>query len=377
MTTMRDGKQLTNETAIRRNALPAGLVLAALALIVFAGSLRAAPPAVNDKSDPNFQPGAPDKPVPTHDEAVQNGAASLFVNGFPNGGQVFGELVLLSAGEQTQPRLWTFFDPNIVRSIPPWMLGFVKDNTGMTQEIGDQEQDAYYTMLIFANRTSPAALDKAGLYNLKHNDADWAHVFRNPEDYRGDIVHFEGKLKKLQKFKPQPMAAQGGVRNYYEGYMYADVLELNPVFFGITELPIGLEPGDHLDVKIGLSGYFFKKFRYTAVDTKKTNKDRLAPLVIGHTVTLLTEPAAAEPPPDAEWVNWLGPTFFGFIGLTVAILFAIGYWFRRGDWRVRGRVIAIRHADFTAPPPDATDGGSAPPRNRLSQGQSDFPTSDN
>jgi hypothetical protein len=372
MTIMRDRKQHSNETVIRRNALPAGLVLAALALVVFAGSVRAAPPAVNDMSDPNFKPGALDKAIPTHNEAVQNGAASLFVNGFPNGGQVYSELVLLSAGEPAH--LWTFFDPNVVRSIPPTMLASVKDNTGMTQEIGDQEQDAYYTMLIFSNRTSPAALDKAGRDN---KGADWAHVFRNPEDYRGEIVHFEGKLKKLQKFKPQPMAAQGGVLNYYEGYMYADVLELDPVFFDITELPKGLEPGDHLDVKIGLSGYFFKKFRYTAVDTKKTNKDRLAPLVIGRTVTLLTEPVAAEPPPEAEWVNWLGPAFFGLIGLTVAILFAVGYWFRRGDWRVRGRVIAIRHADFIAPPPETTDGGSAAPRNRLSPGQSDFPISDN
>jgi hypothetical protein len=140
-----------------------------------------------------------------------------------------------------------------------------------------------------------------------------------------------------------------------------------------------LQPGDHLNVKVGLSGYFFKKFRYTAVDTKKNNKDRLAPLVIGRTLTLLTEPAAAEPPPDAEWVNWLGPSFFGVIGLTVAILFAVGFWFRRGDWRVRGRVVAVRHADFIAPPeaPQTMEGGSAAPRNRLAQGQSDFPTSEN
>jgi hypothetical protein len=383
MTIMRDVKRLTNETILRRNAFPVGLVLAALALIAFAGWLRAAPPAaVNDKSNPDFQPGEADKPVRTTDERTQIGARSLFVAGFPTGGQVFAELVLLSAGEHDHT--WTFFDPDVIRSIPPWMLAFVKDGTGMTQEIADQEQDAYFLMLVFANRTSPAALDKAGRSN---KDADWAHVFRNPEDYRGDIVHFEGSLKRLREFKPQPMAAQGGVRKYYEGFMYADVLELNPVFFDITELPKGLEPGDHLDVKIGLSGYFFKKFRYTAVDTKKTNKDRLAPLVIGHTVTLLTEPAAAEPPPDTEWVRWLGPTFFGVIGLTVAILFAVGYWLRRGDWRVRGRVSAVRHGDFIAPPPETSlqtpptmEGGSAAPSagpNRLSQGQSDFPTSEN
>ncbi len=345
------------------------LLLPRLALILCVGPLTAAPPAISDKDSP-VSPTA-DKPELPPDEAAKIGAAALFVNGFPSGAESFGEIALLAAGERD--RLWTFFDPDEVRPIPPWMLGFVKDNTGMTQEIGDQEQDAYFTMLIFANRTSPKALDLAGRAN---KGADWAHVFRDPEDYRGDIVHFEGSLKKLREFKPQPMAAQGGVRKHYEGFMYADVLEMDPVIFAITELPKGLEPGDHLDAKVGLSGYFFKKFRYTAVDTKKTNKDRLAPLVIGRTLTLLTEPAAAEPPPDSEWVNWLGPAFFGFIGLTVAILFAVGYWFRRGDWRVRGRVLAIRHGDFVAPPAEA-QATTHDPRNRIVQGPTDFPTSEN
>jgi hypothetical protein len=301
------------------------LVMALCVLIALAGSLCAEPA----------------------DQPVKNGAAALFINGFPSGAQSFCELALLAAGEED--RVWTLFDADVVRSIPPWMLGFVKDNVGMTQEIGDQEQDAYFTMLIFANRTSPAALDKAGKEN---READWAHIFREPANYRGEIVHFEGTLKKLRKFTPQPMAAQGGVRNYYEGYMYADVLEDNPVFFEITELPKGLAPDDHLNVKVGLSGYYFKKFRYTAVDTKKTNKDRLAPLVIGRTLTLLTEPAAAEEEaPDGEWARWLGPSFFGVIGLTAALLFAIGYWYRRSDGQVRGRVSAVRHADFIAPPP--------------------------
>jgi hypothetical protein len=356
---MRDVKRPLYRTNPYRTTFPAGVVLAALVLMTCA-SLRAAPPAVSDKTN---EGAAADKPLPPPDEAAQIGAVTLFLNGFPTGGEALGEVALLAAGERD--RYWTFRDPDVVQPIPPWMLGFVKDNTGMTQEIGDQEQDAYYTMLIFANRTSPAALDKAGRENEKAKPpADWAHVFRDPADYRGEIVHFEGTLKKLREFPPQPMAAQGGVQKYYEGFMYADVLEGNPVVFGITELPKGLEPGDHLNVKVGLSGYFFKKFRYTAVDTKKTNKDRLAPFVIGRTLTLLTEPAAAEAPPDSEWVDWLMPMFFGVTGLTVAILFAVGYWFRRGDWRVRGRVIAARHADFIGPPPEGP-------------GRRDYPTSEN
>ena len=122
---------------------------------------------MSDKSNTDPQAAAADKPLPTPDEAAKIGAAVLFINGFPSSAESFCELVLLAAGEQPQARLWTLFNPDIVRSIPPSMLGFVKDNTGMTQEIGDQEQDAYFTMLIFANRTSPAALDKAGRENEK------------------------------------------------------------------------------------------------------------------------------------------------------------------------------------------------------------------
>ena len=173
------------------------------------------------------------------------------------------------------------------------------------------------------------------------------------------------------------MALQGGVKKYYEGFMYADILQQDPVFFDITELPKGLEPGDHLNVRIGLSGYFFKIFRYTAVDTKQTSKDRLAPLVIGHTITLLPEPKAAAAPPDSEWVKWLGPAFLGVIGLTVAILFAVGYWYRRSDWRVRGRLTAARHANFIPPPPETPPSTEGEPRNRLSPGPTDYSASDN
>ena len=168
-------------------------------------------------------------------------------------------------------------------------------------------------MIIYANRTAPAALDKAAI----HEEGLWTKVFHDPEKYRGELLHFEGRLKKLRQFPAQAMAVQGGAKDYYEGYLSVDAWNDDPVFFICTELPPGLAPGESLDVPVGVSGYFYKIFRYTPADARQTHKDRLAPLVIGRTIALTGPPApdkAAEG--GSEWPEWLGPAFFVVIGLT-------------------------------------------------------------
>ena len=137
-------------------------------------------------------------------------------------------------------------------------------------------------MIIYANRTAPAALDKAVI----HEEGLWTKVFHDPEKYRGELLHFEGRLKKLRQFPAQAMAIQGGAKDYYEGYLSVDAWNDDPVFFICTELPAGLTPGESLDVPVGVSGYFYKIFRYTPADAKQTHKDRLAPLLIGPRLTL-------------------------------------------------------------------------------------------
>jgi hypothetical protein len=229
-------------------------------------------------------------------------------------------------------------------------------------------------MLIYANRTAPEALDRAAL----RRDDMWAQIFTTPKKYRGEVVHLEGKLRKLRQFEAHSMAVQGGALQYYEGYMEVGATQDDPLFIQITELPPGLKTGDNLDVPVGISGYFYKVFRYQGVDTKRTGKDRKAPLVIGRTVTLLGPAPAAAPEDTAnapDWSIWLGPLFFGVIGLTVALLFSLGYWFRSGDRRVHGRLSAARYGDFVPPPADASggepgSGGREPPDSSQAPGGS-------
>lgn len=146
---MRDVTRPPKTILTRRNRFPGGAVLAALALLAWTGSAAAEPP--EDK--PEFQAAAANKPVLTMDERTDVGAASLVMSGSPTGTEGLGELALLSAGEYE--RFWTFWDPNVVRAVAPEVLAHVKDRTALTQEIGDQEQDAYFWMLFYANRTSP------------------------------------------------------------------------------------------------------------------------------------------------------------------------------------------------------------------------------
>ena len=386
---MRDSTRPWTTAATRRSGIPAGAALVALLLAAVA---PAGPPP---DDQPEFQPGAgltaedhdrigastlflngfpaggevygeaalvsagqdarlwpaapPERRIVDPDAQAAVGAAALFLNGFPGGGEVPTELAYLSAGEDL--RFWTFFDPNLVRRIPQWELDSIQDNTPLPKDPENRELDAYFDMIIFANRTAPAALDKAAL----RRDDLWAQVFNHPSTYRGEVLHFEGRLKKLRQFPPQAMAVQGGATDYYEGYLSVDPWDNNPVFFICTELPAGLTPADKMDVPAGVSGYFYKVFRYEAADTRQTHKDRRAPLLIGRTVALLgpAAPAADESQPGSGWPDWLGPLFFGVIGLTVGLLFTLGYWFRSSDRRVHGRVSAVRFGEFIPPPPDA------------------------
>ncbi len=383
---MRDSTRHPTTAATRRPGSPAGAVLVALALAVGAGRAAA-------DDAPVFQPGA----GLSADDHARIQASALFLNGFPAGDEVYSEAVIVSAGQDlrlwpanpperrvTDPdaqagvgaatlvgmglpwgsevhtelaylsagqdlRFWTFFDPNIVRRIPSWELEEVTDKTPIPKEPENRELDAYFDMIICANRTAPAALDKAAL----HEDGLWTKVFHDPEKYRGELLHFEGRLKRLRQFPAQAMAVQGGAKDYYEGYLSVDAWNDDPVFIICTELPPGLAPGESLDVPVGFSGYFYKIFRYTPADAKQTHKDRLAPLVIGRTLTLTGPAAPDKAEGGSEWPEWLGPVFFGVIGLTVALLFTLGYWFRGSDRHVHGRLHAVRYGEFVPPPPDA------------------------
>jgi hypothetical protein len=206
----------------------------------------------------------------------------------------------------------------------------------------EDEQRSYSAVLFEASRISAAAFRKGA-----RSDITFAHLAAQPSKYRGQIVHVEGKLRQLRRFDPPATARAAGVKDLYEAWIF------DPVQFGadpwcvlFTELPAGIKVGDNKTPMVSFDGYFFKRYKYESRNTNKEEHWRTAPLLIGRTVVLTPAPAA--PPAEAEedWAASLIPIFLGFVAGSIGLAFGLGWWFRRGDGKVRARLNLAREQQF-------------------------------
>jgi hypothetical protein len=243
--------------------------------------------------------------------------------------------------------LWSFFDPHVVHSIPWDELAAIRDDTGVGEEMSGEEAYAHSLMLIWANRTDPEAFDEAAKENAA---VGYSQLSREAASHRGQVVHVSGQLVRVRRYETKTLAArQGGVHDFYEGWIALPGDK--PVCVVFTELPPGLEVKDKMNVPASFSGYFFKRFRYEAIESAKTKKPNFAPILIGRTVTLTKPPAGLEAP-VAIW-NYVATLFVTVVLLTAGGIALMTWWFRRNDQRVRARVEAARYGQFALPPSTA------------------------
>jgi hypothetical protein len=190
----------------------------------------------------------------------------------------------------------------------------------------------------------------------------YAHLFNQPQEYRGQVVHFEGQLHRVRRYDPPMLLTQAGVQHLYEGWMFAKVYGANPVCVVFTDLPPGVPVAEQMNVQAAFDGYFFKKYRYKAADSKPGTA-REVPLLIGHGPVL--QQATAEV--GSSTTMWSGPLLailFVLVLGTLGLAVGLHWWFRHGDSHVRRRVARAR--DFA--PPLAEPVGETPgtePETRL------------
>jgi hypothetical protein len=289
-------------------------------------------------------------PLSTKPGRIQIGAGTLFLNGFAlAAGAPLVELATLQAGEHM--KCWDLIDTDQVRPFPELFLepGRIRDRRGIFN--GDSEIDDYAKVLVLAHYTSAKAFAQAARHDLTY-----AHLFNEPERYRGQVVHLEGRLLKLHRFDPPDEARGEGVSDLYEGWIMTDEYGENPACIVFTDLPRGLKIGGdrRLNIPVGFDGYFYKRYRYKAYDTKKAHEFRDAPLVIGHSPTgrfgtnAENDGAGAGDATD-DWgykVMWV---FLGVVGSALLGVIGLTYWFRRTDRLIRRRISASRHTGFVLP----------------------------
>jgi hypothetical protein len=242
------------------------------------------------------------------------------------------------------------FDPDAQKPIEKaepllaHLLRGIKDSAPLPMQWNEnlEERWSYNNVLVAAART-PAEAFRRGA----RPDLTYAHVMQEPAKYRGQVVHVQGTLKQLRRYDPEPQAKAAGVANIYEGWITDPRYGASPWCVAFTDLPSTVTPGDSIRYTVSFDGYLFKRFRYKARDTIKTTQWREAPLLIGRTLTVATAP----PPEtaDNDWAGALVPIFLGLVASSIALAFGLGWWFRRGDRRVRERLAAVAERPFVEP----------------------------
>jgi hypothetical protein len=347
------GKALPPDAPLFRNdARPEAVSLAALA--TGAGFATGSGPwcclvAVRAGAHPLFDAWDLNGPLTTRPGRILLGAETLFLGGFapaPGWPTGLGQLAVLQAGDDLH--CWTLIDTDQFRPLPPWILerGRIRDGTDLAE--GALEIPAYEEIVTQAYYTAPLAFRKAA-----RRDLTYAQIFADPATYRGQPVHIEGLLRMLSREKPSLECRANGVSNLYEAWILNEGTREFFCFLSV-ELPPALKPylGEEgkkkikqTDLRVSADGYFYKKFRYKAIDSKG-NTARDAPVFIGHSLDCTPGDERTE---SDEWGHSIMAMFIGIVGFAVAVIVGLTWWFRHNDRRVRGRVMAARDAGFVPP----------------------------
>jgi len=246
---------------------------------------------------------------------------------------------LLQAG--TGFSLWSGLpeNPSVeeFRAPPLVNLESVTDETPLRS---GEEGLAFCEALVKAHKTSNQAFQNSVTRGLLY-----PNLYNEPKLHRGKVAHYEGRLRRLIRYEPPEETKLDGVTDRYEGWIFnPETYGANPVCVNFTDLPAGLEPSDKLDVRVSFDGYFFKRYRYKAVDTWRD-----APLLIGHTIIVNQKQGKADAEEGGFFSGFMAVTFLALLGCVFFLAFALTMWYRRSDRLVQTRVSNAQASGFVEP----------------------------
>jgi hypothetical protein len=217
----------------------------------------------------------------------------------------------------------------------------ILDNEPIQSEsVNPQEFDAYNHVISFAHQFEASELESVARRDLTFKDL--FRPIRN--EFRMDIVYFEGLLRRLRSIGPNSKLKEAGVEQLYEGWLVPRG-QPNPVCILITSLPPGVSAQhdlkkDKLDKWVSFAGYSFKLMAYESAEFDPKNptqgKKRLAPLLMGKSVRVLDSQIDET---EAVWHKTFLPVILCSIGIMTVTVFVLAWWYRRGDEYVRQTII--------------------------------------
>ena len=227
-----------------------------------------------------------------------------------------------------------------------------KDPSPLRTDVDDHDEyDAYNELVLHANQFTIAQLKEAS-----RNDVSYGDLFaKTREDYRFELVTFQGRLKRLRNIESNDFPRERGIKVLYEAWIVPNG-DSNPLCFLVTEKPEGVEPTLEFNPShpVTASGYFFKLLEYESKEPSEKNKGkfltRRAPLMMGKSLAVGPVEGIDGGGP---WREVFLPALLTSLGLFTIFALGVTWYFRRGDRR------SIRILESKKPNP-FQEGGAEP-----------------
>jgi hypothetical protein len=190
-------------------------------------------------------------------------------------------------GEKTDqpstPASGTRFFPGVK---PEWFT-VIRDNTPSSQA----EQSCTLPLLDILQRTDLDKLRAASVGRITY-----AQLFRQPGEYRGQLVTISGTIRAAHRVELPKN--EYGIREYRQVWLYPIDNRFQPIVVYCLDLPKGFPTGDKVSEQGELTGFFLKRWAYSA-----KNDMYVAPTILAKTLDWQRRPIARQAEPvDLGWI---------------------------------------------------------------------------
>ncbi len=219
----------------------------------------------------------------------------------------------------------------------PWFRDVISEGPLPVEKAGEppsNESKAYDYVLAHASKIDPALLKKYAVAGVPFQDL----ILENTRgDYQRELLHYEGRLVRLRRFKAPAGLGLDKIEWLYEAWILPKSNQRqDPIFFVLTcvEAPEGLEPSEEYKKPIWVSfdAYYFKVLTYPTAEKKPDGKPqwRRSPLFLGRNFTI-------NPPPEKSGDGGEWAAGFALAAITIALVCAAVFTMihRRGDRKVK------------------------------------------
>jgi hypothetical protein len=148
-----------------------------------------------------------------------------------------------------------------------------------------EEHYPWFHMLEVLDGTDEETLEKAST-----GRATWAQLFRQSNEYRGELVTIVGTVRRAHHiYAPKNNA---GIEGTNQLWVFPEDNPAEPIIVYSLYLPEGFPMGMEIAEEASVTGFFFKRWVYASLDDVRT-----APLMLSRNINWKKKPPKPEEPP--------------------------------------------------------------------------------